>query len=391
VTLLDLILLAVVALAALGGWRRGLTGFGPGLVGLLLGLVVGGWFARTVVSANASAVVHLGLVAAFVLGGALVGSALGHRVGAVLGRGLAVVRLRPLDRAAGAGVRAGLAVVVCWVLAGVVGGLVPAAAGVTARSAVLGSVTTLLPERDGLLASTAGALGVPSDVLALVPSDAATPLDATRVGTVAAAAGRSVVKIEGTGCGRGVEGSGFVVQTSDGAGGDVVVTNAHVVAGTTRLTVADTAGTHSARAVLVDPDADLAVLRVDDLTAPALTLASGSVDNGTQGVVLGYPGDGPLTAVPATVVQRLPVVQPGVGADGLVSREVYRLAAVVREGNSGGPLVGGDGSVLGVVNSRSATDDDTGFALTLTGLRTDLATAAGLTAAADTGACSSAA
>ncbi|GAB2922196.1 MarP family serine protease [Rhodococcus aerolatus] len=383
-TLLDLVLLVVVALAALGGWRRGLTGFGPGLVGLLLGLAVGGWLAGVLVTPAASAGVHLLLVAAFLVGGAVVGSALGNTVGGALGRGLSLVRLRPLDRAAGAVVRAGLAVVVVWVLAGIVGGLVPGAAGLASRSAVLGQVADVLPERDGLLADTAGALGVPADVLALVPSSATRSLDPAEVGEVAAAAGRSVVKIEGTGCGTGVEGSGFVVD------GGLVVTNAHVVTGTSRLTVADTGGTHRATAVLVDDDADLAVLRVDGLDAPALTLADGAAGNGTTGVVLGYPGDGRLTAVPATVVQRLPVVQPGVDG-GYTSREVYRLRAVVREGNSGGPLVDGAGDVVGVVNARSATDDDTGFALTLTTLRTDLARAAGLTAAASTGGCRTAA
>ena len=46
---------------------------------------------------------------------------------------------------------------------------------------------------------------------------------------------------------------------------------------------------------------------------------------------------------------------------------------MVRPGNSGGPLVGTGGEVLGVVNARSATDDTTGFALTLDPLRADLA------------------
>lgn len=380
VTLLDLAVLAVLALAALGGWRRGLTGFGPGLAGLLLGLAVGSWLARTVVTDHASPGVHLLLVLAVVVGSALVGSALGHRVGALLGRALAAVRLRPLDRAAGAVLRGALALVVCAVVAGVSAAVLPSTAAAVQRSAVLAPVTAALPAGDGLLTGTAAALGVPADLLALVPSSAAGTLGDVDVPATARAAAPSVVKILGRGCSSGVEGSGFVLTTG---GQDVVVTNAHVVAGTTALTVSDGGGTHRATPVLVDADADLALLRVDGLDAPPLTLADTPATGGTPAVVLGYPGDGPLTAGSATVVQRFPLVQPG----SLASREVYRLDAVVREGNSGGPLVGADGTVLGVVNARSLTDDDTGFAVTTTTLRSDLAAAAGLTAAASTGAC----
>ena len=379
-TLVDLLVVAVVVLAGVGGWRRGVTGVVPAVVGLLLGLAGGSWLARLAVPAGLTGTGRTLALLVIVVVGGMLGSFVGRRLGAVAGRGLRLARLRPADRAAGAVVRASLGLLLCWLLAGVLGGVLPATTSYTASSALLGMVDHRLPARGQLLAGAAGTLGVPADLVALVPSAAAEGLDPAQVGATAAVAGRSVVKIKGTGCGRGAEGSGFVVA------GGLVATNAHVVSSLSRLTVLAQDGVHVATPVLVDVAADIAVLRVDHLTAPALALVDTVVPNGTPGVVLGYPGDGALKAVPSTVVQRLPVVQPGVGG-GLAGREVYRLDSVVRAGNSGGPLVGTDGRVIGVVNARSLTDANTGFALTLDPLRADLAAAAGLTAPADTGAC----
>lgn len=379
-TLVDLLVIVVVVLAGLGGWRRGLTGVLPALVGLLVGLAVGSWLAGIVVPDAAATTVRVLVLLAVVAVGGLLGATLGGRVGAVAAVAVRRLHLRPLDRAAGALVRAGGALVVCWLLAGVLGGVLPATTTYASDSRVLGLVDGRLPARDALVSRAGEALGVPADLLALVPTAAVDGLDPAQVGETTAAVGRSVVKITGTGCGTGAEGSGFVVE------GGLVVTNAHVVDGLARFVVRAQDGLHAARPVVVDDAADLAVLRVDGLTLPALTLADDAVPNGTRGVVLGYPGDGELTAVPATVVQRLPVVQPG-ASGGLSAREVYRLDSVVRAGNSGGPLVGTDGSVLGVVNARSATDDDTGFALTLAPLRDALARAADATATASTGGC----
>ena len=53
---------------------------------------------------------------------------------------------------------------------------------------------------------------------------------------------------------------------------------------------------------------------------------------------------------------------------GLTVRNVYEIEAVVRPGNSGGPLVQPDGEVIGVVFSRSTTNGDIGYALTSPGV-----------------------
>ena len=47
-----------------------------------------------------------------------------------------------------------------------------------------------------------------------------------------------------------------------------------------------------------------------------------------------------------------------------MTREIYTIRALVRSGNSGGPLVAPDGDVLGVIFAAAADDRNTGFAVT---------------------------
>lgn len=208
----------------------------------------------------------------------------------------------------------------------------------------------------------AGAVG--PQIAGLVPvgiTDARIPHDA-RTSRAAAPALAGTVKVLGTACGAGVEGSGFAV------GGGLVVTNAHVVRGVDAPTVTDRVGAHPAVAVSYDPGADIALLRVESLEARTLTVRRRLASPGTQGALLGYPGDGPLQISPAVVSLRAPSVARRVGG-GVGVRETYRLRAAVRPGNSGGPLVDGRGRVLGVVTARSLTDDSVGYAVASTHVR----------------------
>ena len=185
----------------------------------------------------------------------------------------------------------------------------------------------------------------------------------------------STVQISGAGCGVIQEGSGFVVAP------DLVVTNAHVVAGIPAPFVIDGAGRHPATAVLFDPRLDIAVLRVGHLTEPPLPLYAGIVGRGTTGVVLGYPEGGPLKYGKAGVAAAFKV--PGLDIYGTadVTREIYQLDAVVLPGNSGGPLVASgdkgvpDGTVVGVVFARATTNSDVGYALAMPAVSADISRA----------------
>ena len=143
------------------------------------------------------------------------------------------------------------------------------------------------------------------------------------------------------------------------------MTNAHVVAGTQHVDVylADSVRSYPATVVVFDPETDVAVLAVPDLTAPALRLGP-ELRRGDDAVVAGFPGDGPLQATAARVRGRIRAVGEDIYGAGSVERDVYALRAEVRSGNSGGPLLDPQGRVVGLVFAASVDDPSTGYALT---------------------------
>ena len=172
------------------------------------------------------------------------------------------------------------------------------------------------------------------------------------------AASGSVVRVLGTACGLGVEGSGWVAAPG------LVVTNAHVVAGESDTTVTPAGSSSSLDAVAVhyDPSNDLALLRVDSLGAAALAFAP-DVQSGTTGAVLGYPENGPLTITPARAGATGPVITQDSYGRGPVTRQLTALRGDVRSGNSGGPLVDGNGRVLGTVFAATTQGKPGGYAV----------------------------
>jgi S1-C subfamily serine protease len=172
------------------------------------------------------------------------------------------------------------------------------------------------------------------------------------------AAGRGVVRVLGTACGLGVEGSGWVAAPG------LVVTNAHVVAGETDTTVTPNGSSSSLDATPVhyDPTNDLALLRVGGLGGSQLSFAP-QVTSGTPGAVLGYPENGPFTIAPARVGSTGPVITQDSYGRGPVTRQLTSLRGDVRSGNSGGPLVDGDGRVMGTVFAATTQGKPGGYAV----------------------------
>ncbi len=158
-------------------------------------------------------------------------------------------------------------------------------------------------------------------------------------------------------------GSGFPVEPH------LVVTNAHVVAGTGRHRVLTAGGARStATVVWFDPRRDLALLNVPGITLDPLRLVS-AVRSGTTGAVIGYPGGGRQAVVGARVVARTTAVGRDIYSSSLVRREIYVLRAKVRKGDSGGPVVDRSGRPIGVVFAASTVDPNEGYALTNAELR----------------------
>jgi S1-C subfamily serine protease len=191
----------------------------------------------------------------------------------------------------------------------------------------------------------------------------------------------SVVKIEGQGCGGIVEGSGFDV------GSDLVATNAHVVAGIRHPYVQDANGSHNGTVIWFDPNLDFAVLRVPNLAGQSLVLSSSHISHGTPAAVLGYPGGGPLTAGPAAVLDEFTASGRNIYGRGNTERDVYEIQANVIPGNSGGPLVAKDGTVIGVVFAESTAYQHIGYALTTSQVSTEINQAAASDQSVSTGRC----
>lgn len=177
--------------------------------------------------------------------------------------------------------------------------------------------------------------------------------------SVATQAEKSVVKVQGHACGSESIGSGFVAYD------DIVVTNAHVVAGIREPFIHDSKGLHAATVVRFDPNLDVAVLRVPGLDAPVLPIKDAQQNAGTVGAVIGYPDGGGISSGYA-------VVRSTLGADGFdiydrtkVLRRVYALNATIVPGHSGGPLIDESGAVIGLVFGHSIDRPNVGYALVM--------------------------
>lgn len=175
---------------------------------------------------------------------------------------------------------------------------------------------------------------------------------------IVAKVGKSVVEVSGNGCGNISVGSGFV------AAPNVVVTNAHVVAGVRSPIVIDDNGRHSATTIYFNPDLDIALLRTTNLAGSVLPMETALQPRGTAGAAIGFPGGGQQTAVSGYVLNNVTAVGHNIYNQGQVRRQIYTLKTDVRPGNSGGPYVLANGRVAGVIFAKSYSYADTGYVIT---------------------------
>jgi S1-C subfamily serine protease len=175
-----------------------------------------------------------------------------------------------------------------------------------------------------------------------------------------ARAADATVQIQSRGCGGVLFGSGFPVAT------DLVVTNAHVIAGSRGHEVVTSQGVRvPASVVYFDPNHDLALLSAPGLPLRPLRLASAAASRGQEAAVIGYPSGGPRAIIGARVVLRTQPAAPDIySQDQTVRRDIYVLQSRIRKGISGGPLVDLRGRPLGVVFAASTVEENEGYALT---------------------------
>jgi len=223
--------------------------------------------------------------------------------------------------------------------------------------------------------------GIGAERILAIPAPDPSAVDTNGVQRASA----SVVKVQGVApsCQRSIEGSGFAISPNH------VLTNAHVVAGvTSRQTVTTATGrTLNATVVYYDPQVDAAVLYVPGLNVTPLHFAS-AANPGDNAVVAGYPLDAiSLHLVPARIGGVQNAQGPNIYQTSTVTRQIYEIRAVVKSGNSGGPLLSPTGTVDGVVFAAAVGESDTGFALTAAEVSADASAGEQLTTTVSTGAC----
>ncbi|MEV5647639.1 MarP family serine protease [Nocardia sp. NPDC052254] len=388
---LDLAVIIIALLAASSGWRQGAVASALGFLGVVLGAVAGILIAPHILQhiSEGRKRVLVGVVLIVVL--VVVGEVAGMVLGRAARSGMRHPFTRSVDSVVGAALQCVAVLVTAWLLAlPLASSSQPGIAAAVNGSRVLSDVNTVapnwlrrVPNEFSKLLNTSGLPEVIGP-FGRAPIAAVEPPDPSVLDTpVALNLQHSVLRINGVApsCQRALEGSGFVVAP------ERIMTNAHVVAGTSTVQVDTARGRLDATVVLFDPSKDVAILAVPGLNAPVIPLAEAAGKSGESAIVLGYPGGGPYTASAARVRETLELTGPDIYKSNTVERQVYTVRGRVRAGNSGGPLVDTDGQVLGVVFGAAVTDDDTGYVLTLKEVESDLQAAGGSAAPVGTGDC----
>jgi hypothetical protein len=374
VTVIDWIIVAFTLLMALWGYAQGLIVGALSLAGFVAGAFVGSRIGPLLLNEGAHSPYAplFALVGAFLIGGVLASGfeVLGFRVRRRLGPTLGL-----LDGAGGAVLIAAAGLLVCWI-AGAVALQTPGARGLRKdiqRSVILKALNEQLPPSGPIL--NALARFDPFPQIAGPNPGVAPPTAKIARDPEVQQAGKSVVKVLGTACGLGVEGSGWVAR--DG----VVVTNAHVVAGESDTTVqlGGTGDRHDAEAIWFDSKNDIALLRVPGIAGQVQPLAiNPSAKPGTSSAILGFPENGPFDVQPARLGPTSAVRTEDAYGRGPITRRITSLRGLVRSGNSGGPVVDGRGRVVTTIFAASVgRGQRTGFGVPDTVVQSALSQAGG--------------
>jgi S1-C subfamily serine protease len=344
-TVIDWLIVAFALLMALQGSRSGFVIGFLSLAGFVAGAFAGTRLGPLLLpDGSASPYAPLfGLMGAVIAGSVLAGGFEG--VGVMVRRRLMIPGFGPLDAGLGALLSALIALGMAW-LAGAIVLQAPQASGDlrrhVQRSAILRGLNDLLPPSGVILHALARFDPFPSvdGPEAQVPAPTAKIARDPEVRRAAS----GVVKVLGSACGLGIEGSGWIAKPG------IVVTNAHVVAGEddTVVQLRGTGPKLRAHAIAFETRDDIAVLKVDGLAGRALPLAA-DVPAGRSAAVLGFPRNGGYDVRAARLGSTQRVISQDAYGRGPVTRSMLSFRGLVRHGNSGGPLVDGQGRVAGTI------------------------------------------
>jgi Trypsin-like peptidase domain/Colicin V production protein len=380
VTSVDWIIAGFTLLMAVWGYAQGLIVGALSLAGFAGGALAGSRLGPLLLEEGSRSPYAplFALIGALLLGGALASGfeLLGYHLRGRLGE-----RFGLLDGLGGAALVGCLGLGLAW-LAGAVALQTPGARELrepVQRSAILQELNEILPPSGGLIKALARFDPFPR-IQGPDPDVRAPDARIVRDPEVRAAA-RGVVKVLGSACGLGVQGSGWI------AGDGVVVTNAHVVAGQddTTVQIGGEGPAHDANAIWFDPTNDLAILTVEGIRgAPPLRMDP-DAPQGTAGAILGFPENGPYDVQPGRLGQTQNVTSQDAYGRGPIQRAITSLRGRVRSGNSGGPMVDGDGEVVTTIFAATVGNGgESGFGVPDSIVRRALA---GADTGVDTGPC----
>lgn len=383
---LDLLLVALAGAAAVGGWRLGFVRRASGWLGVGAGVFLAILAAPRVVrwldlTSDFSIVV---VVTSLLVLLASVGQGIGALIGTRLHQEVDSTAVRHADAVGGAALGVVAVAVMAWLVVPVMADAEGWTASATRDSRLAQWITTYLPPPPPQIEELERQLvggGYPQLFAELqrAPDIPAAPSDSPVTQEMLDSVAPSAVRLRATACRNVQSGSGFFV------GEGLLVTNAHVVAGSDRLELETATGSRGIGVVVsFDPAVDLALVRTD-LTAPPLRIAAPR--EGDQGLVLGFPGGGPFAPSPFEVGELLDARGFDIYDARTVDREILALAAALEPGDSGSAVLRQDGTVIGVAVAVAPDRPDVAYALNSSELRSLLSGPA--SAPADTGPCTS--
>ncbi len=382
-TALDWVIVGFTVLLAFYGYLQGFIVGVLSLVGFALGAFLGTRLAPLLLSQGSRSPYAplFGLLGALLAGGVFASGLEG--LGARVRSAVRIPGLRTVDGLLGAALTACVGLGIAWIIGAVAldaSGSRPLRADIQ-DSAILRALDRILPPSGPVLNALARFDPLPSVHGPAANVPAPTRRIIARPGVRGAR--RSVVRVFGTACGLGVEGSGWV------AGPDLVVTNAHVVAGETdsEVQIGGLGAGLPAQPIVFDPHNDIAILNVPGLSLPTLAMAA-HPSPGTPAAILGYPLDGAFDAEPGRLGQTETVATQNAYGEGHVLRSIAALRGRVRPGNSGGPMIDDQGQVVATVFAAlTGTAHPGGFAVPNAIVGAELRKAAAHHAPVGTGSC----
>ncbi|MFI5270840.1 MAG: MarP family serine protease [Candidatus Saccharimonadales bacterium] len=357
----DIIILFLLGLFTYRGIKKGFVTQSLTIIFFIAGIFIGGWFFPHIIKIHDRTlfvIVNSNTVVLFSILMGTLGYILGNRLHFTFGK----ERMHLLENILNIATSVIFGLIIIWLLASLIGRLPFAGFSNSVNdSLIIQFLDQNLPPVPAIFASLGQQIdpSVPSEIFVKTPlqTQRYTPLLSSEDQQTANQYAYSIVRITSFGCGGIVSGSGFVI------GPQLVMTNAHVIAGVKRPIIKYGTQSYAGNPVFYDSSLDVAILRVDGLKAKPLVLDNKTLSSGTKGIALGYPG-GNFTATPVVFDSNIQLQSNNLYGMGTVERDVYIFDGYTNEGSSGGPIILENGLVAGVVFAKSASQNNVTYALT---------------------------